>query len=162
MKYLKKLTKKAYFKPLLYILLILIIAPLGYTLTRYIMDKINDYYVESRNFYFNSNRLKKDNALYKINNWSGVGNFVIEITVNSKKNDLLASDFDVTYDVSYTCGTDVICSSDKNSGTIYQGTNTDTFSIVITPNKVFNDGESTTIHIEATSTAPYEIGRAHV
>ena len=155
MKNFKKITQRAYFKPFLYILLILVITPLGYTFTRYIMDKINDYYLESRNFYFNSNRLKGNNTLYKINNWSGVGDFNIEITVNSRKNNILASDFDVTYNISYTCGSGVICSSDKNNGVIYTATHEDSFTVTITPTKAFADGESTTVHIEATSTAPY-------
>lgn len=154
-KYFNELKKKAYIKPLIFLILLLIVIPLGYTLTRFIMDKFSSHYIESKNFYFNSNRLKKNNPLYKINNWSGVGNFTVEVAVNSHKNNLLSSDFDVTYTVSYTCPADVICSIDKSEGVIYKASHTDTFTLTITPNKAFNDGESITIHIEATSTAPY-------
>ena len=155
MKFLTTFRQKPYFKPVIIIVLISIILPLGISLSRFVMQVIRDNYLESKNFYFNSNRLKKDNPLYKINNWSGVGNFPLDITVNSYKNNLLATTADITYEISYTCPLDVVCTSDKNNGIIYQATHTDNFSILITPTRVFEENETIAVHVEATSTAPY-------
>ena len=150
-----KIKTKKYFKPLIILIAIALIVPIGYTVSRYVMNVLKDYYIESKNFYFNSNRLKEDNPMYLINNWSGVGTFTIDISLNSNKNHILASDFDVSYNLSYTCSQDVICSSDKNSGVIYTATHTDNVIISITPTRAFDDGESVIINVSATSTSPY-------
>ena len=151
----RKFRKKPYYKLVIIILLILLVSPFAYAVSRYVLDIVNDYYLASKNFYFNSNRLKEENPLYSINNWSGVGNFDIEISVNSNKNYLLGSETDVVYTVSYTCPVDVICSSSKAGGTIYQSTGTDNFNISITPTRMFDDGETVNIHVSAVSVSPY-------
>ena len=155
MKLLKVFKKKPYFKPVVLTVLIALILPMGISLSRFVLEIIRANYLESKNFYFNSNRLKKNNPLYKINNWSGVGNFPLEITVNSSKNNLLSTASDITYNITYTCSNDVICSSSKTNGVIYQATHTDSFSISITPTRVFEENEVVSVHVEATSVAPY-------
>jgi len=134
---------------------IAILIPTVITISRYVLDLVNSNYIESKNFYFNSNRLKQDNPTYQINNWSGVGEFTIDINVNSNKNNLLESNFDVVYDIVYTCSSDVICSASKASGVIYSSIHEDDFTISINPTRVFDDNESVTVYIEATSTHPY-------
>jgi len=153
--YLKNLIKKRHIKLFLVIILICAILPLVTTLTRYILEKVEDYYLESKNFYFNSNYLKKDNPLYQINNWTGIGNFTIDISLNSSKNNLLSSDFDITYDITYTCPADLNCTFDNTSGIIYKATHTDSIKLTIIPTRVFEEKESATIHVEATSKDPY-------
>ena len=154
-KYIDVIKNKPYFKPFVFFVLFITIATLGVTFTRFIIEKVRDYRLESKNFYFNSNRLKKGNAFFQINNWSGVGDFPIDITVTTRKNYLVSLDYDVTYTISYTCSNDVTCVADKSNSIVYNSSNTDTFSLVVTPNKVFAEGESTTVHIEAKSTHPY-------
>jgi len=153
--FLIKLKSKPYYKLIIILICLAIIIPVGYTASRYIMNVINDHFLESKNFYFNSNRLKSDNPTYLINNWSGVGEFSIDISLNSNKNHILASDFDVEYGISYVCPNDVICTSNKSSGVIYKATHTDEVVISIMPTRAFDDGESITIQVEATSTSPY-------
>lgn len=137
------------------IVCIIAMVPIAITFARFVTERIRDNYLESKNFFFNSNRLKSDNPTYHINNWSGVGDFTIEIEMNSLKNSLLKSDFDVAYTTSYICPADVLCSISKNNSVIYKASSTDTFSLTITPTREFADGESITIKISATSSSPY-------
>lgn len=153
-KFLIKLTSKPSLKIFVFVILICSL-PLILSLARYITSVLRDYYLESQSFYFNSNRLKKDNPLYQIDNWSGIGDFTIEVSMNSRKNNLLYSNFDITYDIEYTCPQDIICEINKNSGTIFSAKNEDSFKIVLTPTRVFADNESITVPITAKSTAPY-------
>ena len=152
--YFIKFKNKIYTKPFI-ITMIIVLIPTIYTFTRYFLKENADYYLESKNFYFNSNRLKKDNPLYKINNWTGVGVFTLDISMNSRKNNLLESNFDIAYNLSYTCTGDVICSISKNSGVIYETTHMDDFVLTISPTRAFDEGESVYINVSATSTVPY-------
>ena len=154
-KTIHKYLKKTHVKIICIIVVLFMLSPVIYSFSRYIANIVNDYYLESKNFYFNSNRVKQSGSLYKINNWTGVGDFSLDISVNSRKNAIHASDFDITYNVTYTCPADVICTLNKNSGTIYHATNDDDFRLTITPQRAFNDGESVTVHIAAISQSPY-------
>lgn len=154
-KFLIKLTNKTSLKIFVFVILICTL-PLIFSLARYITSVIRDYYLESQNFYFNSNRLKRDNPMYQINNWTGIGEFTIEVSMNSRKNDLLFSNFDITYEIEYKCPQDTLCEISKNSGVIFSATNDDSFTIVVTPTRPFNDGESVTVPVKAISTSPYK------
>ena len=147
--------KKPHAKLVVIVTALIIIIPLGVSLSRYIMRVVRDSYLESKNFYFNSNRLKKDNPTYQINNWTGVGDFTIDITVTSKKNNQLAADFDIAYNTSYVCPSDVICTISKSSGVIYAATNTDSFILTVTPTRAFDDGVTVSVKISSTSSSPY-------
>jgi len=153
--YFNKFKDKFYVKPFIILIIIVFLVPTVYTFTRFLANIARDYYLESKNFYFNSNRLKKDNPSYQINNWTGVGDFEINISMNSRKNSLLESKYDIAYNISYTCSSGVVCSSNKSSGVIYEASHTDSFAITITPTRAFNDGESVFLNVTATSTVPY-------
>ena len=70
-------------------LLIIIILPLTITFSRYVYSKVVDYILETKKFYFNSDKLTKDGKIYEINNWSGTDPFNIEFDLNNRKNNLL-------------------------------------------------------------------------
>ena len=125
------------------------------------VNTAKDTYSESKEFYFYSDKLTEDNPEYQIENWSGVDPYVIAINVSSMKNDLLFTTYDVNYEISCTpSNNNIICQLSKNQGIIYSetngGTNMDSFSLIITPNALFNTGDSATVEITAKTTEPYE------
>lgn len=129
------------------------------TLAKYAVEEFHSYYLESKNFYFTSNRLKKNTATYMVNNWSGVGAFDISFNLLSEKNSYIHSDFDIPYTVSFDCPNDVICEFDKTSGTIFydpeSNVHSDTVVLSVTPTRNYNENEELNIYIEANSTSPY-------
>ena len=128
------------------------------TLGKFISKKFHEFYLNSKHFYFYSNRLKDDNPLYQLNNWSGVGNFDIEFDLTSEKNRYTYAEYDITYTVSANCPSTVTCSLSETGGTIYS-TNTNhsnTITLHVVPNQVFVEGDRLTIGVTASSTAPYK------
>lgn len=144
-------------KILLFLLLVVlfIMIPIISSLTKFIREELYDYHLASKGFYFTSNRLKEDTPLYQVNNWSGVGSFDITFDVLSSLNNKTMTDYDIAYKVSYTCEGAIICSPDKETGTIYTATHSDTVTIGVVPQRTFEENESIKIHVEATSTDPY-------
>lgn len=122
---------------------------------RYVYQKIVDLYFTTKNFYFESDKLKVNEARYSLDYWNGVDPYDIVINLNSFKNDILKSSTDVTYNVSYVCPSNVLCSSTKNGGTISSSTNTDSFVFTMTPDAIFSDGDRVTVKVIASSTNPY-------
>ena len=122
---------------------------------RYVYSKILDLYFMTQNFYFESDKLKSNNARYSLDYWNGVDPYDIVVNLNSFKNDKLKSSSDIQYEISFECPSNVICSSSKNGGLISKTNNTDSFVFTMTPNAIFNDGDSTTVNISASSTSPY-------
>ena len=122
---------------------------------RYVYTKVLDLYFMTQNFYFESDKLKSNNAIYSLDYWNGVDPYSIVVNLNSFKNDKLKSSSDIRYEISYECPSNVICSSSKNGGIISKSSNTDSFVFTMTPNAIFNDGDSTTVKIIASSTSPY-------
>src|SRR5574344_1140420 len=152
---LENLKKIPHLKQIVLLILVLIMVPGVFTLAKFIITEIHAYFVESSEFYFTSNRLKEDTALYQVNNWSGVGSFTVQFSLMSEINNYTYTSYDIPYTVTYTCGTDVNCSADKTSGTIYSASHTDTITITAVPQRTFNENETTTVHVEATSTSPF-------
>lgn len=138
---------------------IIVIISLGtFTLAKYVVEEFHSYYLSAKNFYFTSNRLKKNTATYMVNNWSGVGAFDISFNLLSEKNSYVYSDYDIPYTVRYVCPNDVICEFDKSSGTVYyEGhEHSDTVVLSVTPTRNYAENERLQIYIEAESTAPYK------
>ena len=125
------------------------------SLGRYVYKKVLDLYFLTQNFYFESDKLKSNEAKYSLDYWNGVDPYNIVINVNSFKNDMLKSKSDISYDISYTCPNNVICDTSKDSSMISGETNTDSFVFTMTPNAIFNDNDSVTVYVKAKSTAPY-------
>ena len=141
-----------------FIFLILIInaVVLVSVLGRYVVDKTKGYFERTRAFFFYSDKLDTDNPYYQIDNWSGVDSYTITINMNSYKNNLLKIDYDINYNVSYSCSDNVICQLSSETHTISSSTNTDSFNIIVTPNQNLKDGDTAYVEIEATTTEPYE------
>lgn len=143
-------------KIILIIFACILCLPIAFTLGRFVYQKAVDLYFTSKNFFFESDKLTVDNASYLLDYWNGVDPYDVVINLNSFKNNKLKSNNDITYKVSYTCSSTVICNTTKEEGTIYKDTNTDSFTVTMTPNATFKDGDSVVISIEAESTSPYK------
>ena len=142
------------------LVLLVIIGVLSFgtvTLAKYIKEEFHSYYLNAKNFYFTSNRIKKNGATYLVNNWSGVGSFDISFDLLSLKNSLVYSDYDIPYTVVANCPTGVACTLDKPTGTVYaaSSTHSDTVTLSVNPSRTYNEGEHLQITITATSTSPY-------
>ena len=155
---MKKIFKKFTPKTLIIYGIILVIVSFGVTtLAKYIIEEFHGYYLNAKHFYFTSNRLKKDNPVYLVNNWSGVGAFNISFDLLSQKNEYVYSEYDIPYTVSVTCPTNVTCSVDKPSGTIYNSstTHSDTITVSVNPGRSYNENEHLIIDLTAQSVSPY-------
>ncbi len=124
---------------------------------RYVTNSINNFFVRTKEFYFYSDKLSEGNAsVYQIDNWSGVDDYVITINMNSRKNNIKAVDYDIAYDISYTCTDNAICQLSKTEGIIYANSNVDFFNLTITPNRQLDVGDKVIIEIEANSKGKYK------
>lgn len=149
-----KFLKRKKFIILICILLLVITSSL--TFGKYFHDGLQNFYFQTKKFYFNSDKLKEKTATYSLDNWSGAGEYTININMNSIKNNLLKAETDISYNITYQCPSTVTCQITKTSGVIYGSVNNDSFNIVVTPNTTFHDGDTILIYVSATSTSPYE------
>lgn len=160
----KKRQKKNRIILLLIVLVILIfLVPMMTSLSKYIYNAVHDYYLGSKGFYFNSDKLSSNHSEFEIaNNWSGAETYTITINLNSKKNDLVFAESDIDYTITYTHSDNIECTISKNNGTIKGsasgGLNEDYFMIVINPanGTGLPNGAQAWVEIEVTSTAPYK------
>jgi len=83
------------------IALIRVIIPASVTFSRYVYSKVRSYYLNSKEFYFNSDKLSVDTAYFEASNWSGVDEYEITINMNSRKNNLEMSKVDINYKISF-------------------------------------------------------------
>ncbi len=147
--------RKYRYKILIGLLLLVVILPVGITFSRYVYDFISYYILESNDFFFNSDKLGEHNIVYGVENWGGVGTFEIEFELNNHKNNLLTSVSDINYELNVTHSEDVQTSINLVNGTILTNEKTDSYTVVVTPSRVFNTGETVRINIVAKSTSPY-------
>lgn len=140
------------------ILLVLVIVSIGFitTLGRFIYDEIKKNYFLTQNFFFNSDKLKEKQPLYKINNYNGVDQYDIVVNMNSIKNNLLKATEDIIYDITFTCSSNANCTSTKTGGTILSSTGIDYFILSISPKVTLTDGDEMLLEVFASSTSPYE------
>ena len=140
--------------------LLLILFLIGSSFGRYVYKGLRNAYLQTKRFYFNSDKLTENGSVYRVENWSGVGSYSITFNMNSYKNSKLVSDDNIDYEVDFECSTQVTCAveDNKTASQIPANTNTDSFIITITvpTNVVFNRGDTVTLSVTATSTAPYE------
>lgn len=123
---------------------------------RYLTNNVNDFFVRSKEFYFYSDKLEEDTAVFQVDNWSGVDDYVITVNMNSRKNNLKVASYDIGYTISYTCSDNAICQLSKTEGIIYSNNNSDYFNLTITPNRQIETGDKVVVEIEAKSTAKYQ------
>lgn len=127
-------------------------------MAKYVIEEFHGYYLNAKHFYFTSNRLKRNDATYQVNNWSGVGAFDISFNLLSVKNDLIYSNYDIPYTVTTDCPTGVSCIPDKPTGTVYKDSlnHSDTVTVRVTPSRTYAENEKLVVKITAKSTSPYE------
>lgn len=149
---LKKYGKKTYI--LLGILLIFLLTTITYG--RYIYNEVRDFYLSSKNFYFNSDKLTTNKAVYQVDNWSAVDPYTITINLNNKKNNLVHTSSDINYEISYICSDNILCSVNSTGGILYSSEGISYFNVVMTPNSTFNVGDEAYIELTVKSTYPYK------
>ncbi len=150
--------KKKYQKKQIMIVIILLMCIVSFIIIfgRYITSNIENFFVRSKEFYFESDKLSENTSYFQVENWSGVDSYTVTVNMNSRKNNIEVATYDIAYDISYTCSDNVICSLSKTEGIIYASTNTDFFNLVITPNTALNTGDKVVVDIEVKSKTNYE------
>lgn len=147
--------KKSKYKKLIILLMLLPLFLISTTAGRYLYVEIRDFYLASKNFYFNSDKLSDPIARYQVDNWSAVDEYPITFNMNSYSNNKKYAKSDITYEVSYRCSSNLLCQISGSYGTIPVSTHTDSFTITLTPNGTFHDGDEAWLEVTARATAPY-------
>ena len=145
--------KKRLFLISIFFLLLIVLVP---TFGRYVGKEIKNYYLISKNFYFNADKLEQNGIVYQVENWSGVDSYDVIFNLDSYLNNSIYSKTDIEYEITYSCSDNVKCDINKTSGIIYSTKHTDSFTITINPIKPLEDGEKATIEVQAKSISPYE------
>lgn len=147
-----------YKKKQLIIVLIILIAMITLIIVfgRYLTNSINDFFLRSAEFYFESDKLSENGTTLQIDNWSGVDDYTITINMNSRKNNIEVASYDIPYNISYSCSDNAICNLSKTEGIIYASSNTDYFNLIITPNTQLRNGDKVIVDIETNSTSEYK------
>ena len=122
---------------------------------RYVTNSVNNFFMRSKEFYFNSDKLSESGTVFQIDNWSGVEDYTLIINMNSRKNNIEVASYDISYDISYDCSANAICQLSETSGIISKDDNTDSFNVIITPNTQLKTGDKVVVNIKATSTSNY-------
>ena len=149
------LYKHSKYKKLILILAILPLFLIGVTAGRYVYVGVRDFYLASKNFYFNSDKLDNPMSRYQIDNWSAVDDYPITFNMNSYANNKKYAKSDITYNVTYQCSSNLTCQISGNYGTILASRHTDSFTITLHPTVNFRDGDEAWLEVTANATAPY-------
>lgn len=147
-----KLIKKN--KIIFFVLLILAIGIVT-TLGRFVYNEVKKNLFTTKDFYFNSDKLREKQVLYRIDNYNGVDDYNILINMNSIKNNLVIADTDINYDISIDC-TNANCSVSKEEGIVLKSTGRDYFTVSMSPLGTMNSGDSMVVEVIANSTTPYK------
>ena len=126
------------------------------SLARYILDFSRNHILSAKGFYFNSTTMTSLGSSHNISNWDGVNAYEITIDLNSKKNKYVATDEDITYDISVECSDNATCVSSKQSGTISKSTHEDSYTITVYPKSNISAGDTASVTTIARSKTPYE------
>ena len=127
----------------------------SFTFGRYIKNILNSYILETKGFYFNSTILAVNGKNYSINNWDGVNSYPLTIDINNRKNSERYTKTDITYEITYNCPSSVTCTLSKTEGVLHPNDQTDNYSLVVTPNQNFYEGDQAVVTTTVTSTSPY-------
>lgn len=141
---------------ILFILLIWFISAIV-IFAKYVTNSTHDFFMRSKEFYFFSDKLSENTSVFEVDNWSGVDDYSITIDMNSRKNNLEKTSYDIPYSVTANCETNnAIVQLSKTSGTIYASTNSDIFNLTITPNTQLQVGDKVTVDVQAESLGNYK------
>ena len=142
-------------KHIIIISIVLIVLSITLSYGRFIYNGLRNYYLSTKSFYFNCDKMSDNESYYQLDNWSGVEPVTITFNMDSKKNNLVASPDNISYDIDYECSTNVTCLASKESGLIMNGTHTDSFTITMTPNTNLYEGDYIELEVSASATEPY-------
>ena len=78
-----------------------VIVPGTTTFSRYVHNVVRSFYLSSKEFYFNSDKLAANIATFESSNWTGVTEYEVPITMTSKKNMSEHSKTDIVYNIEY-------------------------------------------------------------
>jgi hypothetical protein len=151
----KKNKRKLKKKHIIIIAIVLFVLTITFSYGRYIYNGLRNYYLSTKSFYFNSDKMSDNGAYYQLDNWSGVEPVTITFNMDSKKNNLVASPDNISYDIEYECSSNVTCDASKETGLIMSNTHTDSFSITMTPNVTLYEGDYIELEVSASATSPY-------
>ena len=154
----KKNRKKYLIKQLIILFLLLIWSISAMVIfAKYVTNSAQDFFIRSKEFYFFSDKLSEDTSVFEVDNWSGVDDYTITIDMNSRKNNLEKTSYDIPYSITANCETNnAIVQLSKTSGTIYASTNSDIFSLTITPNTQLEVGDKVTVDVQTESLGNYK------
>ena len=140
------------------ILLLLMCCMLSIVITfgRYVSSDIVNFFVRSKEFYFNADKLSENTSIFQIDNWSGVDSYTINVAMDSRKNNIEAASYDIPYDISCSISNNAIYQLSKTSGIISRNSNSDSFNVIVTPNTVLNEGDRVVVEITATARGDYK------
>lgn len=141
-------------KILLLILLVFLVVATA-SLGRFIYLEVKKNFFLSKDFYFESDKLREKQFLYRVNNYNGVDNYDIVVNMNSIKNNMLRSKSDIAYDISISCSAKANCSQSKANGVIYAASGTDYFSVSLSPSVTLAEKDEIHVTVTASSTEPY-------
>ena len=151
----KKKTRKIKKKYIIILTIVLIALSITLSNGRFIYNGLRNYYLSTKSFYFNSDKMSDNESYYQLDNWSGVEPVTISFNMDSKKNNLVASPDNITYDIDYECSSNVTCVASKETGLIMNGNHTDSFTITMTPNITLYEGDFIELEVSASATSPY-------
>ena len=137
------------------LLLLIVLLGSGLVFSRYVLNLVNNYILETKGFYFNSTVLNVNDKGYSISNWNGVDSYTLTIDLNNRKSESRYTKSDINYNVYANCPNTVTCVLSKTEGILYENDHTDTYQLIVTPNDPFSSGEEVTINTYVESTAPY-------
>ena len=131
---------------------------------RYVTNHVKDMYANSKGFYFQSDKLSLNQQVYNITSWTGVGEYVVDLDVNTYKNDLEKLDYDLSYIVECEVpGKQISCSINKGEpdtpyeGIIYKKNNhRDKFTVTFKANRPLKEGERINVIVKARTEQPYK------
>ena len=144
-------------KLILIITISLILVSFTVSFGRYVIVNIHDLYLRTMKFYFQSDKLGATQKVFRIDNWPGLREYPITVELNSRKNYLEKTDYDIQYTVQVTdySAQYISYSLDKTSGVVDTSDNSDTFNLTITPTGTLPVGALVYIEVEAKATNPY-------
>ena len=152
----KTITKYRKKQIILVLIRLIIIISLVVIFGRFITNSINNFFLRSGEFYFESDKLSEEGTTLQVDNWSGVDDYTFTININTRKNNIETATYDIPYEVKYSASDNVICNLSKENGIIYASNNSDSFTITITPNTQLRTGDKVTIDLEVISTGEYK------
>lgn len=152
----KTITKYRKKQIILVLIILIIIISLVVIFGRFITNSINNFFLRSGEFYFESDKLSEEGTTLQVDNWSGVDDYIFTININTRKNNIETATYDIPYEVKYSASDNVICNLSKENGIIYASNNSDSFALTITPNTQLRTGDKVTIDLEVMSIGEYK------